>query len=96
MGGRALHLCNPGSEVEGADGAGEPSTGLVSPPQGWSVKWRGSWGGLLVHQGHVAVILLQFVLLHWSGSYTSIECLVSDVATVAHISHFFEIVGCFI
>ena len=29
MGGRALHLCNPGSEV-GADGAGEPSTGLVS------------------------------------------------------------------
>ena len=29
MGGRALHLCNPGSEVEGADGAGEPSTGEV-------------------------------------------------------------------
>ena len=30
MGGLALHLCNPGSEVEGADGADEPSTGLVN------------------------------------------------------------------
>ena len=49
---------------------------------------------MLVHQGHVAAILLHFVLVHWSGSYTLIECLVSDVATVAYISHSFEIVGC--
>ena len=47
---------------------------------------------MLVHQGHVAVILLQFVLLHWSGSYTSIECLIADIATVAYISHSFEII----
>ena len=50
MGGHALHLCNPGSEVEGADGAGDPSTGLVNPPQDWSVKLRGSWGGLGEYQ----------------------------------------------
>ena len=49
---------------------------------------------MFVHQGHVAVILLQFVLLHWSGSHTSIECLVSDVATVAYISYSFAMVGC--